>query len=228
MTYLVLCHTDSLSVKNWILVWIAITLLAALVQMVLGIKNHESFGKDPAFKVIYERYKLTVTNNTKRLHRSTVHTLVLFLIAWSEFLFYDYRGYWIMISACAVFIGEDYGKIQIRGLRRIAGAFIGFAVGWIMMKCNAGTISFIIGYICAFIITTITMPNKYILGSAGISLQAVCGNAIAEGRLTLVLLSERFVWTVVGASLAILLCMLSDKVFSSLYEDKTRYKLIER
>ncbi|SDB31675.1 FUSC family protein [Eubacterium oxidoreducens] len=228
MTYLVLCHLESLSVKNWILVWTAIASLAILAQMVLGIKNHESFGKDSALKVIYERYRLTVSNNKKRLYRTTVHTLILFFIAWSELLFYDYRGYWIMISACAVFIGEDYGRIQIRGLRRIAGAFLGFAVGWIIMICNAGTISCIACFVCAVIVTAIVMPDKYILGSAGISLQAVCGYAMSEGSLTLDLLSERLVWTIVGASLAILLCMLSDKIFNSLYEDKTRYKLIER
>ncbi|SHJ62365.1 FUSC family protein [Parasporobacterium paucivorans] len=228
MTYLILSNTESLSVYEWLILWCGITVIIVVTFLLIGVKKHESFGKDSAINMIIKKYKTSIHNNQLRIKRAAMHSIVLFIISWSEYLVHDYKGFWIMISAGAVMIGEDYGKIQTRGLRRIVGAFLGFAIGGVLLILGAGKIALISCYIIALIISCFAMPKKYILGSACIGLEAVSGNALAEGTLSSALIVERLIWTIVGAALAIGFCVICDKIIKNIYEDKSRDKIIAR
>ncbi len=55
-----------------------------------------------------------------------IHAFILLILGYIATSVYEYRGYWLMVSGLAVLIGDEYGKIITRGLKRILGALIGF------------------------------------------------------------------------------------------------------
>lgn len=172
------------------------------------------------------KYKTFFKENPIIIRRTLIHCLIIFSISWLGCLVYDHRGYWLIISASAVLIGGDYGKISVRGKRRIVGTFICIIFLGGLVFFNANTVVLIAVMVISMIGMNYFMPNKYIMGSACIGINAVTGNILISGDLSYTIIVERVIWTILGAILTLMLCYVFDKLLPSLYQDYTKEKLI--
>lgn len=217
----------NLSLKGIISVGIGLTALTACIMVVYRkIKGSPLFDKQSYINYICEKYKKLFEEDKLVIQRSAIHSGILFLLGWVSYAVYGHRGYWLLLSGSAVLIGEDMGKIHIRGLRRIAGAVAGFLIAAVFVLAGGSKAGLIILYIAATVGAFMLMPKKYILGSACIGLQATSANAFIEGKMGFTILLERAGWTIIGAVITIALCYIADKLFKNLYCDYERESLI--
>lgn len=135
-------------------------------------------------------------------------------------------GYWIMVSASAVLIGEEYGKISARGKRRMAGTVVSMIVLSSLVFFNANTIALVVLLVLTMIGMGYFMPDKYIMGSACIGMNAAVCGVLVGGTLSYAIVFQLVFWTVVGSLLTLVVCYVLDKLIPSLYEDYTKEKLI--
>lgn len=176
----------------------------------------------------YEKYKKLLEEDNLVILRSAVHSGILFLLGWISYIVYGHRGYWLLLSGSAVLIEEDLGKIHVRGMRRIIGAGAGFLIATVFVLADGTKTGLIILYITATVGAFMLMPQKYILGSACIGLQAAAANAFIEGKMGFTILLERACWTIIGALITLILCYIADRLFLNLYHDYKKDKLIYR
>lgn len=218
-----------LSLKYIVSIGFGLTVLIACIMVVhRKIKGATVFNQQSYTNYIYEKYKKLLEDDKLVVLRSAVHSGILFLLGWISYIVYGHRGYWLLLSGSAVLIGEELGKIHIRGLRRIVGAVVGFLIATIFVLTGSSKVGLIILYIVATIGAFMLMPQKYILGSACIGLQATSANAFIEGGLGFTILLERVCWTIIGAVITIALCYIADKLFKNLYCNYEKDSLIYR
>ncbi|WP_249030404.1 FUSC family protein [Tannockella kyphosi] len=172
------------------------------------------------------KYKTFFKENRMIIQRTRIHCLIIFVVCWVGYLVYDHRGYWLIISASAVLIDGEYGKIWTRGNRRIIGALISMIVLGGLVFWDANMVVLIAVAIITMIGIGFFMPNKYIMGSACIGMHATTANILASGDLSYSIVGQRVLWTIVGAVLTLVLCYVFDKLLPSLYQDHAKEKLI--
>lgn len=219
----------NLSSKGIIYIGIGLTVLTACIMVVRRrIKGAPFFNKQSYVNYLYEKYQKLLEEDNLVIQRSTIHSSILFLLGWISYAVYGHRGYWLLLSGSAVLIGEDLGKIHIRGLRRIVGAGVGFLIATVFVLAGGSKAGLIILYIAATVGTFMLMPQKYILGSACIGLQATSANAFIEGKMGFTIVFERACWTIIGALITLALCYIADKLFKNLYCYYEKESLIYR
>lgn len=184
------------------------------------------YSADNLVQGTFLKYKNFFKENPTIIHRTFVHCLIIFAVSWVGYLVYDQRGYWLMLSASAVLIGGDYGKISIRGKRRIAGTFVCIVFLGGLVFFNANTVVLIAVMVISMIGINYFMPSKYIMGSACIGINAVTGNILISGDLSYAIVGQRVLWTIIGAVLTLMLCYVFDKLLPWMYQDYTKEKLI--
>lgn len=217
----------NLSSKGIVSIGIGLTVLIACIVVVRRkIKGSPFFNQQSYTNYLYEKYKKLLEEDKLVVQRGAIHSGILFLLGWISYVVYGHRGYWLLLSGSAVLIGEDLGKIHVRGLRRIVGAGIGFLIAAIFVLTGSSKTGLIILYIAATVGAFMLMPQKYILGSACIGLQATAANAFIEGKMGFTILFERACWTIIGALITIALCYIADKLFKNLYCDYEKDSLI--
>lgn len=175
---------------------------------------------------IYNRWENMFQENTDIVFHAGIHACILLILGYIATLIYKYRGYWLMVSGLAVLIGDEYGKIITRGLKRILGAFVGFFIGILLVSLNAKEPILIVILLLTYVGVFALMPFKYILGSACIGLQAVLGNAMMQNCFSYEIFMQRMFWTIAGTILTFALCFLMDKSFPNLYTNYEKEPLI--
>lgn len=216
-----------LSSKIIVFIGIGLTVLTACIMIVRQkVKGTAFFDQQSYTNYLCEKYKKLLEEDDLVIHRSAIHAGILFLVGWISYAVYGHRGYWLLLSGSAVLIGEDLGKIHIRGVRRIIGTVAGFLIATVFVLAGGSKAEMIILYIAATVGAFMLMPHKYILGSACIGLQATSANAFIEGKMGFTILLERTCWTIVGAIITLALCYIADKLFKDLYCDYEKESLI--
>ena len=217
----------NLSLKSIVSIGIGLTISIACIMIVRRkIKGAPFFNQQSYVNYLCEKYKELFEEDKFVIQRSAIHSGILFLLGWISYVVYGQRGYWLLLSGSAVLIGEDFGKIHVRGLRRIVGAGVGFLIAAVFVLAGGSKAGLIILYIAATVGAFMLMPQKYILGSACIGLQATSANAFIEGKMGFTILLERACWTIIGALITIALCYIADKLFKNLYCDYEKESLI--
>lgn len=218
---------ENLSLKSIVSIGIGLTISIACIMIVRRkIKGAPFFNQQSYVNYLCEKYKELLEEDNQVIQRSAIHSGILFLLGWVSYAVYGHRGYWLLLSGSAVLIGEDFGKINIRGLRRIVGAGVGFLIAAVFVLAGGSKAGLIILYIAATVGDFMLMPQKYILGSACIGLQATSANAFKEGKMGFTILLERACWTIIGTLITIALCYIADKLFKNLYCDYEKESLI--
>lgn len=212
------------AILKWGLIIIGVLLIFNFTKLL--IKHTPLRSSDKIVHKTQPNYIKFVKENRSTIYKALVHSLILFIVSWVAYIVYDHRGYWMIISAAAVLIGNEYAKISVRGQRRIIGALISLIVLCGLIFFNANTIVLTIFAIVSTVCTTILMPKKYILGSACVSIQATVSNILISGDFGYEIVFQRVLWTIIGSILTLALCYIFDKLIPSLYENYTKEKLI--
>ncbi|WP_409967365.1 FUSC family protein [Bengtsoniella intestinalis] len=205
-------------------------LLTVILLVCTGMKLHKKgvpfHSADGIAQSTMCKYKTFFKENSGIIQRTLAHCLIIFVICWVGYFVYDHRGYWLIISASAVLIGGDYGRISMRGHRRMIGALISMVVLGGLVFWDANTVVLIAVAVTTMLGIGFFMPNKYIMGSACIGMHATVGNILASGDLSYTIVGQRVLWTILGAILTLVLCYVCDKLLPTLYQDYTKEKLI--
>ncbi|MFI3166829.1 MAG: FUSC family protein [Bacillota bacterium] len=211
-----------------IVTWgLIITLIILAISFVKLRKNQmPMFSRDNVIQGMMHKYKTFFNENSHIMTKLLAHCLIVFLVSWIAYFVYDHRGYWIIVSASAVLIGGEYGRISARGKRRIVGAFVSAIVVGGLVFFDANTAVLVCVAVATFFGIKFFMPEKYIMGSACIGMNATVCNILASGDLSYDIVIQRVLWTILGAILALALCWILDKVIPSLYQNYTKEKLI--
>lgn len=218
-----------LNYKKLMIAFMFIILLFSYISLHNSRKKQLEFEAiSDAIKEICNRWKNMLRKNPGIVFHTGIHAVILLILGYVSAFVYEYRGYWLMVSGLAVLIGDEYGKIITRGLKRILGAFIGFFVGILLVSTNANGAILIIIFLLTYVGIFSLMPFKYILGSACIGLQAVLGNAMMQKCFGYEIFVQRMFWTILGTVLTFILCFMMDKLFENLYTSYTREPMIYR
>lgn len=199
-------NAEKMNVQNAAALLLIADCIACIASLIKSKQNKLAFRGKCAIKAVWIENKekfCNILKDSKLMCAVLLNGAVLFVAAYTGYLFQDYNGYWIILSTAAVLIGEETGKTKQRGLKRFFGCLLGFGIGILLVSLQVNRIVRILVFVAALVIPCLTMPKHYVIGSMSIGLSAVMGNSLMEATLSCKLVMERFIWTILGIVIAV-------------------------
>jgi hypothetical protein len=137
--------SENLTVVSVSIVGMCLVLIGVIISVLISLKKKESLHSSISLsKMMKVKYQELIRNNPNIILRASIHAVILVILAWIGCLGSEHRGFWFTLSGTAVLIGEEIGRIHVRGLRRIVGAVVAFVITGLLVVFSANNMILII------------------------------------------------------------------------------------
>lgn len=194
--------------SQYLLFGIAGSILSGVIISLLKKLPTKETEKTDVKLSLKDRYYVTIYKMPNIILSATHFSMILFCSAYVSTLFTEQNGYWILISSAAILAGEKMELIKKRSLQRVLGSVIGLIVGMVILDLNLPTSMLFVMLVVLNILVEYFIPKNYTIANFFTNPQVLILSFLASGQSSFVLAPYRFLSTIIGSGIALLLMLL--------------------
>jgi hypothetical protein len=165
---------------------------------------------------IKEKINHSIKQKPEIFIRAIMLSFIFFVIGYIAFLLKDQRGFWLIISASSILVGDSIESYTKRTKHRIFGGIIGIGIGFVITLFNLPfnwimviIILLIVG-LCYFI------PKNYFIANFFInSMVILVCHGISYGLDIKIIIIDRIIGIILGSIIALVLAWILNESFKT-------------